>query len=251
MKIIDLSVPLEVSESEPQGVEVTHHEHKDGVSAMMNMFGCNADDLPDGLGWAVDTLRLSTHAGTHVDAPWHYAPVSEGKKARTIDEMPLDWFYGDGVVIDMRHKPKGSVIEVEDLKSALQKIKYDLATGDIVLIQTGTDQYWGKPEYFDSGCGMSKSSTLWLVEQGIRVMGTDAWGWDRPFWSIKEAFQKTGEKDILWGAHFAGIEKEYCHIEKLANLDQLPEPFGFKVACFPIKITGASAGWARVVAIIE
>jgi len=251
MKIIDLSVPLEASASEPQRVEVTHHGHQESVSGMMNFFGCNADDLPGGIGWAVDTLNLSTHAGTHVDAPWHYAPVSERKKSRTIDEMPLEWFYGDGVVLDMRHKPKGSVIEVEDLVSALRKIQYDLKPNDIVLIQTGTDQYWGKPEYFESGCGMGKASTLWLIEQGIRVMGTDAWGWDRPFWAIKEAFEKTGEKDLLWGAHFAGIEKEYCHIEKLANLDQLPQPFGFKVACFPIKITGASAGWARVVAIMD
>jgi len=251
MKIIDLSIPLESSASEPQRVEVIHHGHQESVSGMMNFFGCKADDLPDNLGWAVDTLTLSTHAGTHVDAPWHYAPISEGKKSKTIDEMPLEWFYGDGVVLDMRHKSKGSVIEVEDLISALRKIQYDLKPGDIVLIQTGTDRYWGKPEYFESGCGMGKASTLWLISQGIRVMGTDAWGWDRPFWAIKEAFEKTGEKEILWGAHFAGIEKEYCHIEKLANLDQLPNPFGFKVACFPVKITGASAGWARVVAILE
>jgi len=251
MKIIDLSVPLEISDSEPQKIEIIHHSHRESVASMANMFGCKADDLPDGLGWAVDTLTLSTHAGTHVDAPWHYAPVSEGKRARTIDQMPLDWFYGDGVVVDMRHKTKGSVIEIKDLESALKKIGADLKPGNIVLIQTGTDQYWGKPEYFDSGCGMSKKSTLWLIEQGIRVMGTDAWGWDRPFWAIKEAFEKTGEKDSLWGAHFAGIEKEYCHIEKLANLDKLPAPSGFKVACFPVKITGASAGWARVVAIIE
>jgi kynurenine formamidase len=251
MKIIDLSIPLELSNSEPQRMEITHMGHKESVAGMANSFGCNVEDLPDGLGWAVDTLTLSTHAGTHVDAPWHYAPVSEGKKARTIDEMPLEWFFGDGVVLDMRHKPKGSVVGVDDLIAALGKIKYTLKAGDIVLIQTGTDQYWGKPEYFDSGCGMEKASTLWLIDQGVRVMGTDAWGWDRPFWAIKEAFEKTGEKNALWGAHFAGIEKEYCHIEKLANLDQLPHPFGFKVACFPVKITGASAGWARVVAIIE
>ena len=98
---------------------------------------------------------------------------------------------------------------------------------------------------------MTRESTLWLIEQGVRVMGTDAWGWDRPFWAIREEFAASGDKSIIWGGHFAGIEKEYCHIEKLANLDKLPRPFGFKVACFPIKITGASSGWARVVAIFE
>ncbi|MEE8397701.1 MAG: cyclase family protein [Desulfobacterales bacterium] len=251
MKIIDLSVPLESSPSEPQNVEVIHDAHDKGVAGMTALFGCETDDLPDSLGWAVDTLTLSTHAGTHVDAPWHYAPVAEGKKSRTIDEMPLEWFYGDGVVIDVRHKSRGSVVGIDDLETALEKIDYELKPGNIVMIQTGTDKLWGEAAYFESGCGMSKASTLWLIDRGIRVMGTDAWGWDRPFWAIKEAFEKTKDRSVLWGAHFAGIEKEYCHIEKLANLDALPEPFGFKVACFPVKITGGSAGWVRVVAILE
>ena len=249
-RIIDLSVPMEPTPG-AQAVELVHHIHEEGSTGMKNVFGCTDEDLPQGLGWATDTLTLGTHAGTHVDAPWHYAPTSEGKKSRTIDEMPLEWFYGDGVVLDMRHKPRGSAVTVDDFKEALKKINYTLKPGDIVLVQTGTDQYWGKPEYFDAGCGMTRESTLWLIEQGVRVMGTDAWGWDRPFWAIREDFQKSKDSRIIWGGHYAGIEKEYCHIEKLANLDKLPKPFGFKVACFPVKITGGSAGWARVVAIIE
>jgi len=251
MKIIDLGVPIEDVPGQGQEVEVIHIPHEEGVSGMQQIFGCSRGDLPRGLGWAVDTLTLSTHAGTHVDAPWHYSPVSEGKKARTIDEMPLELFYGDGVVLDMRHKPRGSAVTVDDLKEALKRIGYTSKAGDIVLIQTGADKYWGTAEYFDAGCGMTRESTLWLIEQGIRVMGTDAWGWDRPFWAIREEFQKTGDKGIIWGGHYAGIEKEYCHIEKLANLDKLPRSFGFKVACFPIKIVGGSAGWSRVVAILE
>ena len=251
MKIIDLGVPIEAVPGQGQAIEVTHIPHEDGADGMRQTFGCSKDDLPQGLGWAVDALTLSTHAGTHVDAPWHYSPVSEGKKARTIDEMPLEWFYGDGVVLDMRHKPKGSAVSVDDLKAALKGIGYTLKPGDIVLIQTGADKYWGTPEYLEAGCGMTRESTLWLIGQGIRVMGTDAWGWDRPFWAIREEFQKTGDKNIIWGGHYAGIEKEYCHIEKLANLDKLPRPFGFRIACFPIKIVGGSGGWSRVVAILD
>jgi kynurenine formamidase len=251
MKIIDLGVPMEAVPGQGQAVEVTHIPHEDSAAGMRQTFACSKDDLPQGLGWAVDTLTLSTHAGTHVDAPWHYSPVSEGKKARTIDEMPLEWFYGNGVVLDMRHKRKGSAVTVDNLKTALKAIDYTLKSGDIVLIQTGADKYWGTPEYMEAGCGMTKESTLWLIGQGIRVMGTDAWGWDRPFWAIREEFQKTGDKNIIWGGHYAGIEKEYCHIEKLANLDKLPRPFGFKIACFPIKIVGGSGGWSRVVAILD
>ena len=250
-KIIDLSVPTEESPSEPLPVKVSHEEHKQAVEAMKMFFGCSEHDLPQGLGWANDSVTMGAHAGTHVDAPWHYSPTSEGKRARTIDEMPLEWFYSDGAVLDMRHKPRGSGVTVNDLQEALAKVDYRLKPWDIVMIQTGADKLWGKPEYFEAGCGMTKESTLWLIEQGVRVMGTDAWGWDRPFWALRDEFAQTGDGSILWGAHFAGIDKEYCHIEKLANLDKLPRPFGFKVACFPVKLTGGSAGWSRVVAILE
>ena len=124
VKIYDLSVTMEPNPAQP--VEVTHSAHKDGAPAMMNIFGCEESDLPGGLGWAVDNLTLGTHAGTHVDAPWHYAPTSGGRKAKTIDEIPMEWFYGDGVVIDMRHKPRGAAVTVEDFKAALQKIGYTL-----------------------------------------------------------------------------------------------------------------------------
>jgi kynurenine formamidase len=251
VRIIDLSVPTEDSPSEPLPVKVTHEPHQQAAGRMKMFFGCSESDLPQGLGWANDSVTMGAHAGTHVDAPWHYFPTCEGEKSKTIDQMPLEWFYHDGVVLDMRHKPRGSGITVDDLKEALKKINYKIKPWDIVMIQTGADKLWGKPEYFDAGCGMTKESTLWLIEQGVRVMGIDAWGWDRPFWAIKEEFARTGDKSVLWGAHFVGKDKEYCHIEKLANLDKLPKPFGFKVACFPVKLTGGSAGWARVVAILE
>ena len=251
IKIIDLSVPTEDSPSEPLPVKVTHETHEQTVEGMKQFFDCSETDLPQGLAWANDSVTMGAHAGTHVDAPWHYFPTSEGKRAKTIDEMPLEWFYSDGVVLDMRHKPRGSLITVDDLKKALDKIGYQIKPWDIAMIQTGADKFWGKAEYFDAGCGMGRESTLWLIGQGVKVMGIDAWGWDRPFWAIKEEFQRTKNKDILWEGHRAGIEREYCHIEKLANLDKLPKPFGFKVACFPVKLTGGSAGWTRVVAIIE
>ena len=249
--IIDLSVPTESNPSEPLPVEVIHETHSQSAAAMESFLGCQESDLPEGLGWANDQVRMNAHSGTHVDSPWHYFPTAEGKKARTIDEMPLEWFYGDGVVLDMRHKPNGSAITINDLKQALTKIGYQIKPWDIALIQTGADKYWGKSAYFEAGCGMTRDSTLWLITQGVKVMGIDAWGWDRPFWALKEDFQRGGDKSILWEGHRAGIEKEYCHIEKLAHLDKLPRPFGFQVACFPVKLTGGSAGWCRAVAIMQ
>jgi kynurenine formamidase len=250
-KFYDLNVPTEDSPSEPLPLKVVHEDHVKSAAAMKLFLGAGDDDLPNGLGWANDSVSLISHSGTHVDAPWHYYPTTGGQRAKTIDEMPLDWFFHDGVVLDMRHKPRGSGVISDDLKTALKKINYQLKEWDIVMIQTDADKMWGKKEYFDAGCGMLDESTRWLIDQGIRVMGIDAWGWDRPFWAIKDDFQKNHDKRIIWEAHRVGIDREYCHIEKLANLDTLPRPSGFKVACFPVKLTGGSAGWTRVVAIFD
>jgi kynurenine formamidase len=251
MKIIDLSIPTEDSASVPTEVEITYLNHEHGADYLCNYFGSNPSDLPNGLGPAVEKVTLISHAGTHIDAPWHYAPTSEGKQARTVDELPLKWFFGDGVILDMRHLPNGSVIAVKDIKKYLSKINYKIKPFDIILIQTGADKYWGKQDYFDRGCGLDRDSTLWLLVKGVKVIGIDAWGLDRPFGAIRDEFQRTHRKEILWQAHYAGIDKEYCQIEKLANLDKLPRPTGFKVACFPIKLKRASAGWCRAVAVVE
>ena len=96
---------------------------------------------------------------------------------------------------------------------------------------------------------MGKEATLFLLNQGIKVVGTDAWSWDRPLPLVAEEFRETRDSSIIWEGHFAGIEKEYYHLEKLANLDKLPA-FGFQVSCLPIKVAKASAGWTRTVAIL-
>lgn len=251
MRIIDLSVPTEECPSEALGMKMSYESHEAGVEFIKRFLGCDRNDLPGGLGPAGETATLISHAGTHVDAPWHYAPISEGKKARTIDELPLEWFLADGVLLDVRGKPDGSGITVDHIKECLAKISCTLKDLDIVLLQTGADRYWGKQEYFDRGCGLIRESTLWLLERGVKVIGTDAWGLDRPFRIIRDEFRRTGRKEILWEAHYAGIEKEYCQIEKLANLDKIPFPVGFKVSCFPVKLRGAGAAWCRAVAIVD
>lgn len=251
MQFIDLSLPLEESPSELIPVSVKHVGHQEGAVDMKKIYQCNDEDLPRGLGWAVDHLVVNSHSGTHMDAPFHYFPTCAGLPARTIDEMPLDWFFGDGVVLDMKHKEDGSIVSVSDVEKALEEIRYQLKPNDIVFIQTGVDKLWGKADYWKSGCGMGKESTLYLIDRGIKVMGIDAWGWDPPSTATVQTFKQTGDSSVIWAAHRAGIEREFCHIEKLANLDKLPGPFGFKVSCFPVKITGATGGFCRVVALIE
>jgi kynurenine formamidase len=217
---------------------------------MSQIFNIPAELLPGGLGWANDNITLITHAGTHLDAPWHYAPTAGGRRAITIDEVPLEWCFSDGVVLDMHHKADGEAITVQDCAEELQRIDYRVKPLDIVLIMTGVDKYWGSPDYIDHGAGMTGESTKWFLQRGVKVMGIDAWGFDRPFASIRQEYEANGDASIIWEAHYAGIDEPYCHLEKLANLHLLP-PHGFKVACFPVKITGASAGWCRPVGLVN
>lgn len=97
---------------------------------------------------------------------------------------------------------------------------------------------------------MSKEATLWLIQQGIKVMGIDQWGWDLPLKYLAEEAIRNNNKELFWEGHLVGLDHEYLHMEQLTNLCHLPLS-GFKVAAFPLKIKGGSAAPARVVAILE
>src|SRR6516165_6127124 len=142
--MIDLSVPLThnaVSEPMPAQIDYVRHDGE-GLQQMQRFFGVRPDDLvwSNGLGWAVEEVRAITHTGTHVDAPYHYGPTSEGRPARRIDEVPLAWCFAPGVVLDVRHKAAGEFITAAELEAALQRIGYRLRPLDIVLLHTGADQ---------------------------------------------------------------------------------------------------------------
>lgn len=252
-RIIDLSVPLEdraASEPLPATIRYLTHE-AEGLEQMKALFGCAETDLvlSGGKGWAVEEIHAITHTGTHVDAPYHYAPTAEGRPARRIDELPLEWFLAPGVVLDMRHKAPGEFILPADLEEALERTGHRLAPLDVVLIQTGADKRLGTPEYFLQP-GLGREGVLFLAERGVKVIGIDAYTLDRPFLSMKADFERTRDGRFLWPAHFAGVEREYCQIEKLAHLDQLPRPTGFLLSCLPVKIRAASAGWCRAIALV-
>lgn len=253
---IDLSISIEAelpSDPEMMIPQIYYIDHEAGADQMLDFFqGITKDDLPKNLGWSVEMLTLTSHSGTHLDAPYHYHPtMDKGKKALTIDEIPLEWCFSDGVVLNFNHKKDGDRITAKDVEEELDRIAYTLKPLDIVLVHTGADKYWGKPEYLVKGPGMTRESTLYLLDRGVKVVGIDAWSWDRPLPYLAEEFRETGDASVIWEAHFAGIEKGYCHMEKMTDLHKIPRPHGFKVSCFPVKIKSASAGWTRAVAIIE
>lgn len=252
---IDLSVPLENNEfADPrhQRVNIEYTAHAEGGKDLIASFpGARLEDLPEGLGWAVENVHISTHNGTHVDAPWHYHPTMDGgERAQTIDELPLDWFFQPGIKLDFRHFEDGYLVTSDDIRHELERIGHELRPFEIVVVNTSAGTRYGQKDYVNSGCGMGRDATLFLARQGVKVVGTDGWSWDAPFVHTARKFAETGDVSLIWEGHKAGMEVGYCQIEKLHNLEQLPAK-GFRVACFPVKVARGSAGWTRAVGIID
>ena len=118
------------------------------------------------------------------------------------------------------------------------------------MINTSAGARFGTSEYAQSGCGVGRDATLFLTEKGVRVVGTDAWSWDAPYRYVVQRYLRDHDASIIWEGHKAGRVTEYCQMEKLRHLDRLPA-HGFTIACFPVKIHHASAGWTRAVAIFD
>ena len=257
MRIIDLSSPIDASFEEAEPVThdiITPAAGAQHMSEEMKLhFGIDFDPqvLPDGEFLSIDTLSLTTHTGTHIDAPSHYgtkAHYGDGTP-RTIDQMPLDWFHRPACVLDLTGAEVGAV-DAEFLQKQIAKIGYEPQPMDIVLLNTGASEYAGTRKYFTDFVGLDGSATNFLLDLGVKVIGTDAFSLDAPFLNVIRRFRTSGDRSVLWPAHFTGRQREFCQIERLANLGDLPT-HGFTMSCFPIKIAGGGAGWTRAVAFLE
>ncbi|MEO0470938.1 MAG: cyclase family protein, partial [Bacteroidota bacterium] len=117
--IIDLSKTIQYNAGDPffMKVKIEHKIHRKS-RWLVRLLGLPFRLFPQKFaGWADDEIRkMGVHATTHLDAPWHYGPTSMGRRAKTIDEVPLEWCFGDGVVIDMTHKADFDPIVSGDIK---------------------------------------------------------------------------------------------------------------------------------------
>lgn len=253
MKVIDLSKPIQFNRGDPlfMQVKVRHKRHAT-ARWLVRALGLPFKLMPkDFAGWADDTItKMGVHSTTHIDAPWHYGPTSAGRPAATIEKIPLERCIGPGVVLDMTHKADDDPITPADMEVALSRSGATIAEGTIVLIRTGRDSLMGTKEFWKRGTGVSAAATEWLLDRGITVMGIDQWGWDLPFRAQISKARATGDDTLFWEAHRVGQRRPYWHMEQLTNLGALPA-HGFEVAVFPLRIVGASAAPARVVALLR
>lgn len=257
MRFIDLAVPFQNGNPEEKGFqtsnlqpEIVYEGHEVNVNDYRSFFGLTEEEWEYGSGW--EKITTVAHAGTHIDAPYHFYPTTLNgeKKAPTIDELPLEWFYNDAFVLDLTKTPINGQASLEDVKEAVAKINYEIKPLDIVCLRFDHDKHYGTKLYWPEWPGISAEAAEWLIQKGVKVIGTDSLGQDYPFSEQKKAYDKTHELDEIWPVHRLGAKYEFCNLEKMANLDKLPSS-GFKIMCQPIPIKGGSGGWARPVAIIE
>ena len=258
-RLIDISVALKagIASDPPQMLpQIEYLDHRQTAPAMAQYMGVRVDQLPDGEYAAVEKVQISTHNGTHLDAPYHFFSTMNhalkpgGEPSWRIDEVPLEWCFQPGVKLDFRHLPAGYIVTPGDVEAELKRIGHTLAPLEIVLVNTAAGARYGQDDFVDSGCGMGKAATMWMLERGVRLTGIDGWSWDAPFSSTKAKIAAGGDPSLIWEGHRAGREIGYSHLEKLSNLEQLPAD-GFEVVCFPVKVHRASAGWTRAVAIVH
>jgi len=172
-----------------------------------------------------------------------------GEPSWRIDDVPLDWCFKPGVKLDFRRFDDGYVATANDVEAELKRIGHMLQPLDIVVVNTRAASRYGEDDFIDSGCGMGRAATLYLLERGVRVVGIDGWSWDAPFSFTQRKVKETGDASLIWEGHKAGRDIGYFQMEKLTNLDQLPAT-GFEIIAFPVKVHRASAGWTRVVALL-
>jgi kynurenine formamidase len=252
--LIDISAPLQASPPIPRGSRLgsttTPTRTRPGTSwpsspaQLLTTCPTARAGRSSGCASPPTTARTSTR---HTTTPPRW---TGGARAITIDEVPLEWCFQPAVKLDFRHFPDGYVATAADVEGELARIGHELAPLEIVVVNTRAGARYSQDDYVSSGCGIGRDATLYLLERGVRLTCTDAWSWDAPFVHTAARYAVDHDPSIIWEGHRAGREIGYCHLEKLHGLEALPAT-GFEIACFPVKVHAASAGWTRAVAIFH
>lgn len=185
------------------------------------------------LGFSARNLLISEHGGTHSDAVWEYK-----KSGETIDKMPLGYFYGSAICVDLSCVPPTRYIEVEDLEQAIKKSGQELRNGDIFLMYTAHyDRNFGTEKWQTEYSGLSYNSAKWLAENGVVNIGVDAPAIDHP-------------SDLDFSGHLVCGEYNITNTENLCNLDKVVNS-RFLYFGLPLKIRDGSGSPIRAVALLQ
>jgi kynurenine formamidase len=176
------------------------------------------------LKYAMTQVCMATHQGTHLDAMSHF--IDGGK---TIDQMPLDWFFGDAILLRL---PKAAREEITT--ADFQKIEPLLQPGVRLIYETGWHRQFGQANYFSDFPSLTQDAARYLVSRKIRLLGMDTPTPSRDWYEVHH---------ILLAA-----SAEIVVVEGLTNLSQLPERFTF--AGFPLNFQGRDGSPIRAVAIL-
>ena len=164
MTILDLSTAIEMglaSDKPHQAPQIIYRSHADNAETVAKAYGVTKDELPYGIGWANETITLASHSGCHMDAPWHYFPtMNNGEPSRTIDQVPLEYCFSDGVHLDFSQWDPRKIIHADDIRRVLDQMEYQLKPLDIVLLESGAAPHFGQPDYTSYGAGVSEEATV-------------------------------------------------------------------------------------------
>ncbi|MBX6763408.1 MAG: cyclase family protein [Rubrobacteraceae bacterium] len=202
---------------------LTHEKTKD--------FGLGVPE--DRMTFATNYLGMLDHVGTHVDAFYHVNPRGD-----SVDEMPLELFFGKAVCFDLTHIPDLGRIDVGDLEAAEEKsgVRVD---GHIVLLNTGLHRrYYPDRKIVWSNPGLTAEATHWLADRGSKAHGVEGPSTDVP-------------SDDLFPSHRVCRDRGIFHYEWLVNLEELVGKGEFTFYGVPLKIEGGSGSPVRAFAVLE
>jgi kynurenine formamidase len=174
-------------------------------------------------------ISLATHQGTHLDVPFHF--YDDGK---TIDQMPLDSFYGPASLIDLApgsYLPAKTPITLEMLKPHAEKFQ----PAAKIIYRTGWDRTFGTSECFSDFPTLTLEAAKWIAERRIGLLGMDTLTPSTDWKEVHLTLLKTGIEIVV--------------VEGLTNLDKLPGQFTF--IGFPLNIKGRDGSPIRAVAVID
>ena len=186
------------------------------------------------LGFYARNVLMSEHCGTHTDAVLEFKPGG-----KDIIEMPINYYYGSAICVDLTHIRYPDYIEVEDLKEAVAKSGQEIQKGDIFLMYTGlyNREYPGEG-YKNYHTGLSYDAAKWLAEQGVVNIGVDA-----------PAIDQTPD-DLDFSGHLVCGEYDITNTENLCNLDQVVNK-RFLYFGLPLKFRGGTGSPIRAIALLE